>query len=341
MRLLSARPRVALAIAATYVAFGAPLAAAQHGRDATGHPPGDHGHASAPADGPQTKLSALAQRQISAVLSALEPFRDPKAAVAAGYRKPDSDTPTMGAHWVNGDLVRDGRIDLRKPEILMYADIGGKPTLVGVSYLTPSPKGAAFPEGFDGPNDAWHRHDPGEASSFAAAGRQRNGAARAAAGGRGARGAGMGIAMSHFWVIDAVGGPFTDHNHWLPFVSSGLPHPGDDISRQHPIVVAEASLALAAWRQTSTIMKRAAEAVRGADASVLKGHLSTIAALAPDYAAHRSAAKDDESIDHLNRLAQEWRAIREIFLRNVPAKQKAILTQAFDNMTRGHPHGHM
>lgn len=318
----------------------APLAMGQQVDGGSQHRHQGHDHETPSINTAEDSFSVLAQRQMAAVRQALEAFRYPEAAANAGYRKPESDTPTMGAHWVNRDWVRDGKIDLRQPEILMYADVDGKLTLVGVSYLAPSPKGAAFPEGFDGPHDAWHRHDPGEASSFGSGGaRQQNAGGRGA--GRGGAGDGMGIAMMHFWVVDAVNGPFTDHNHWLPFTSAGLPHPGEALSKQDPLAVAEAALALASVERTSSIMKRTAEAVGGKDKDALDAHFATVRALTLDYANAQSRSNDGGSLDALRRMAQEWRGIREIYLRNAPARQRSILTQAFDNMTGGHPHGHM
>ena len=41
----------------------------------------------------------------------------------------------MGIHYVNGDLVGDGKLDASRPEALMYEPKGGKLELVGVEYI--------------------------------------------------------------------------------------------------------------------------------------------------------------------------------------------------------------
>ncbi len=41
----------------------------------------------------------------------------------------------MGIHYVNGDLVGDGKLDVSRPEALMYEPRNGKLELVGVEYI--------------------------------------------------------------------------------------------------------------------------------------------------------------------------------------------------------------
>jgi hypothetical protein len=45
------------------------------------------------------------------------------------------DHGAMGIHYVNGDLVGDGKIDVDHPEALIYEPIGNKRRLVGVEYI--------------------------------------------------------------------------------------------------------------------------------------------------------------------------------------------------------------
>lgn len=63
-----------------------------------------------------------------------------KAAQAAGYalfhgcvNGPQSGA--MGVHFVNGDLVGDGKVDAAKPEALMYEMRNGRMQLLGVEYV--------------------------------------------------------------------------------------------------------------------------------------------------------------------------------------------------------------
>jgi hypothetical protein len=45
------------------------------------------------------------------------------------------DHGAMGIHYVNGDLVGDGKLDVARPEALMYEQKGDKLELVGVEYI--------------------------------------------------------------------------------------------------------------------------------------------------------------------------------------------------------------
>jgi hypothetical protein len=73
----------------------------------------------------------------------------------------------MGAHFINGEFLRDGVFDAGKPEGLLFSKLGGGPDaewqLVGVWYLI-IPGGAQGvtasipPEGFKGTLDLWHEH---------------------------------------------------------------------------------------------------------------------------------------------------------------------------------------
>ena len=92
---------------------------------ASGHM-GHHGGADAP----------LAQE----VRRATERYQDVKAATAAGYALflgcvSSPQGGAMGIHYVNGDLVGDGKLDAARPEALMYEPKGGKLELVGVEYI--------------------------------------------------------------------------------------------------------------------------------------------------------------------------------------------------------------
>src|SRR5262249_14220243 len=45
------------------------------------------------------------------------------------------DPGAMGIHYVNGDLVKDGKIEKESPEALIYEPVNGKLRLVGVEYI--------------------------------------------------------------------------------------------------------------------------------------------------------------------------------------------------------------
>jgi hypothetical protein len=94
------------------------------------------GCASGHMGGHDASTSPLAQE----VRRATERFQDVSAATAAGYglflgcvSSPQGSA--MGIHYVNGDLVGDGKLDAARPEALMYEPRGGKLELVGVEYI--------------------------------------------------------------------------------------------------------------------------------------------------------------------------------------------------------------
>ena len=74
------------------------------------------------------------------VRRATERYQDVTAATAAGYALflgcvTGPQGGGMGIHYVNGDLVGDGKIDAARPEALMYEPKGSKLELVGVEYI--------------------------------------------------------------------------------------------------------------------------------------------------------------------------------------------------------------
>jgi hypothetical protein len=77
-------------------------------------------------------------------------FQDMAAAQAAGYALfhgcvSGPQGGAMGVHFVNGDLVGDGKLDATKPEALMYEMRGGRMQLAGVEYVV-------FAEAWDAAN---------------------------------------------------------------------------------------------------------------------------------------------------------------------------------------------
>jgi len=67
-------------------------------------------------------------------------FLDVNNAGPAGYEPAfgcvnGPDHGAMGIHYVNGNLVGDGEIDVAHPEALIYEPVGNKRRLVGVEYI--------------------------------------------------------------------------------------------------------------------------------------------------------------------------------------------------------------
>ena len=74
------------------------------------------------------------------VRRATQRYQDVTAATAAGYALflgcvSSPQGGAMGIHYVNGDLVGDGKLDASRPEALIYEPKGGKLELVGVEYI--------------------------------------------------------------------------------------------------------------------------------------------------------------------------------------------------------------
>ncbi len=75
-------------------------------------------------------------------------------AIADGYRQVTQYEPCIGAHYISNENVDDA-FDPRGPEMLLYHGTDDTSALVGLSYAVVAPEP---PEGFAGPNDAWHSH---------------------------------------------------------------------------------------------------------------------------------------------------------------------------------------
>jgi hypothetical protein len=84
------------------------------------------------------------------VRAANDRFKDVSVAVAEGYAAIPCDSGTqggaMGIHYVSGDYLKDGLIDLKHPEAVMYEPMpDGKLVLVAIEYI--AFKGPAALEG--------------------------------------------------------------------------------------------------------------------------------------------------------------------------------------------------
>ena len=101
--------------------------------------------AARPDAGISKKRSQL-ERQIQTVKSATARYHSIKRAQKDGYVRPpgpiaqtcvSSPAGGMGVHFENPRLMADNKLDIRRPEMLLYAPgKGGKLRLVGVEYFT-------------------------------------------------------------------------------------------------------------------------------------------------------------------------------------------------------------
>ena len=79
---------------------------------------------------------------------ATKPYLSLAAAVADGFRPVGADAPAMGRHWVNFARLFDNDINAAEPEILMYADVNGRDSLVGIAFgLRGQPRSARISPG--------------------------------------------------------------------------------------------------------------------------------------------------------------------------------------------------
>lgn len=130
----------------------------------SGHP--GHRHADAP-------LSRAQAHDLRRARAATRKFRDVKLARAAGYAATgecarDPKDGGMGVHYANPDLVADGKLDVTKPEVLVYQPKpNGKLRLGALEYLqadadqdlaTDDDRPSLFDLPFDGPMLG---HEPG------------------------------------------------------------------------------------------------------------------------------------------------------------------------------------
>jgi hypothetical protein len=122
-------------LAAVVLAVAAIAWLAAQPAPSSGHP--GHRHADAPASGGQAGDLRRAR-------AATRKFRDLDVARAAGYTATmghcaqDPKYGGMGIHYTNPDLVADGKLDVTKPEVLVYQPThGGKLRLGAVEYFRP------------------------------------------------------------------------------------------------------------------------------------------------------------------------------------------------------------
>jgi hypothetical protein len=125
--------------------------------------------------GPQGEASlagsAETHHQLEAVRQATKRFRDVREARRAGYVATGgcvaSPEGGMGIHYTHPRLAADERLNIRRPEVLVYEPRGERRRLVAVEYFrvdadgrldTDDDRPYLFGRGFDGPMEG---HEPG------------------------------------------------------------------------------------------------------------------------------------------------------------------------------------
>ena len=138
-------------------------------------------------------------------------FADRRVAVEEGYRRLGADFPAMGEHWLKVGALLQPEFDTERPAILIYADIGARPTLLGVAYALVT-HGDSEPRNAPGWPDEWHEHSGLLSDETASAPRAHS----------------PGPTATHVWVMHVwtnltnPDGQLAAENWALPFVRAGI-----------------------------------------------------------------------------------------------------------------------
>ena len=279
---------------------------------------------SAPAIGAQSHShhaqqeppSAAALKQIGEVERAAAPVSSPESAKAAGFETALGWIPMMGTHYVHGPRMLEGKKgNLTQPSQLMFSQVGGKETLVGVAYAYYAPKDDVTPPViFDGA-PAWHDH-PDLAPP------------------------GTNMIMLHVWFVESPDGPFAGMNPFLPFWAAGVTPPGLERMRDPAVseLVRKAAVALAEVVDPAGHFPLIAR--RPAVKPVLDERRAAIRALIPDVEAARRA-NDQAKWDALMvKLGEHWDAMQAAYVESaLNPDVKVRIARAIEDMVKGgHKH---
>ena len=179
-------------------------------------------------------------------------FADRRVAVEDGYRRLGADFPGMGEHWLRVGALLQPAFDAEHPAILIYADIGAKPTLLGVAYALVT-HGDSVPRGAPGWPDEWHEHS-GLLSDETVSGPRPHS---------------PGPTATHIWVMHVwtklanPDGPLAAENWALPFVRAGMAIPPDvDAPAGHAVSLSVGGDAFLRDALTDTGMRTPANAAQ-------------------------------------------------------------------------------
>ena len=196
-----------------------------------------HDHHAPPAKpvDPSTQPRA-ADAQLAALRAGIARYADFEVARREGWKKfggmRSGEGPLMGEHWFlppkagGPDYLSGQALDFSRPSNLIYAEIGGRRQLIGVTFNVRLADGEPVPEGFTGNADTWHVHDFPKAIAAATETRpmlrwlaQRFVDPEWSKGGvRRGR-----VAMVHVWpTIDNPDGLYADKHRVLPYLKLGL-----------------------------------------------------------------------------------------------------------------------
>jgi hypothetical protein len=126
-----------------------------------------HGSVAARQAAASSRQADRAHRQVHVARRATARFRDVRRAERAGYEPAAECVDGMGFHYAHPQLAGDRRLDVRRPEILVYQRHHGHMRLVALEYFradadqrldTDEDRPRLFGRGFDGPMEG---HEPG------------------------------------------------------------------------------------------------------------------------------------------------------------------------------------
>ena len=231
---------------------------------------------------------------------ATESYQSPAAAVADGFRPVGADAPAMGRHWVSLARLFDGEIDPARPEILMYAVVEGRETLVGIGFgyvVDARDSKTSPPNPFD--PDSWHVHS----------GRLDMESHRTDHEGRGLHGAepmghgpnDAGISVLHAWVHVQNPAGVVEPNNWaLPYFRLGTSRP-DDATPEADRAISLASRGAGFFIDRATLFADSAARPAGGWANALGGAEAEVM----EWWRTRSAGP--LSLDEIEWLGRTWK----------------------------------
>lgn len=153
-------------------------------------------------------------------------YHQPEAAVADGFQPLGADAPAMGRHWLQLVRLSDGIIDPERPELLMYAEVGGRDSLVGFGFgFAFGPGGSPAPPGNPFPAEAWHSHSGRLDVESHRIDHEGSGMHKANLAAH-EPGSAAGVSFLHAWVRPGNPAGVLEPNNWaLPYLRLGLDRP--------------------------------------------------------------------------------------------------------------------
>ena len=291
---------------------------------------------------------AMLDGQLAALRSGIARYADFEVARREGWKKfggmRSGEGPLMGEHWLlpkergGVDYQHGQPIDFSRPSNLIYAEIGGRRQLIGVTFNVRLADGEQVPEGFAGSADKWHVHDFPRAIAAATETRPfvRWLADTFAPDEFTRPGTGRGrVAMIHVWpTLPNPDGPFADKHRLLPYLKLRLPAEYADGAS----VQAAKGLHLATQRGCADTIDGALWIAAAPKDTSKRLHASCAAA-----AEHVKQGLASGRKDEINRMAEHsWAMFASAWSKALTPQQQAriaAITEHGDAGPMSHEHG--